>query len=54
MTVKVIKAGMDSIAVLASFEAERQALAMIDHPSIAKVFDADTTEGGRPFSSWNW
>jgi serine/threonine protein kinase/tetratricopeptide (TPR) repeat protein len=49
VAVKVIKAGMDSKAVLARFEAERQALAMMDHPNIAKVLDAGTTEGGRPF-----
>src|SRR5262249_36314323 len=49
VAVKVIKAGMDSKAVLARFEAERQALALMDHPNIAKVLDADTTEGGRPF-----
>src|SRR5207344_1327264 len=47
--VKVIKAGMDSKAVLARFEAERQALAMMDHPNIARVLDAGTTDGGRPF-----
>jgi hypothetical protein len=49
VAVKVIKAGMDSKAVLARFEAERQALALMDHPSIAKVLDASTTAGGRPF-----
>jgi serine/threonine protein kinase len=49
VAVKVIKAGMDSMAVLARFEAERQALALMDHPNIAKVLDAGTTEGGRPF-----
>ena len=49
VAVKVIKAGMDSKAVLARFEAERQALALMDHPNIAKVLDAGTTEGGRPF-----
>jgi serine/threonine protein kinase len=49
VAVKVIKAGMDSKAILARFEAERQALAMMDHPNIAKVFDAGTTDGGRPF-----
>jgi WD40 repeat protein/serine/threonine protein kinase len=49
VAVKVIKAGMDSKAVLARFEAERQALAMMDHPNIARVLDAGTTEGGRPF-----
>jgi serine/threonine protein kinase len=49
VAVKVIKAGMDSKAVLARFEAERQALALMDHPNIARVFDAGTTDGGRPF-----
>ncbi len=49
VAVKVIKAGMDSKAVLARFEAERQALAMMDHPNIARVLDAGTTGGGRPF-----
>src|SRR5262249_34966233 len=47
--VKVIKEGMDSAAVLARFEAERQALALMDHPNIAKVLDAGTTVSGRPF-----
>jgi WD40 repeat protein/serine/threonine protein kinase len=49
VAVKVIKAGMDSKAVLARFEAERQALALMDHPNIASVLDAGTTEGGRPY-----
>jgi serine/threonine protein kinase/WD40 repeat protein len=49
VAVKVIKAGMDSRAVLARFEAERQALAMMDHPNIAKVLDAGTTDGGHSF-----
>src|SRR5262249_47376599 len=48
VAVKVIKEGMDSTTVLARFEAERQALAMMDHPNIAKVLDAGTTDGGRP------
>lgn len=47
VAVKVIKAGMDSKAVLARFEAERQALAMMDHPNIARVLDAGTTDNGR-------
>ncbi len=46
---KVIKAGMDSRQVLARFESERQALALMDHPNIAKVLDAGTTERGLPF-----
>jgi eukaryotic-like serine/threonine-protein kinase len=49
VAVKVIKAGMDSKAVLARFEAERQALAMMDHPNIARVLDAGTTDSGQPF-----
>ena len=49
VAVKLIKAGMDSASVLARFEAERQALAMMDHPNIAKVLDGGTTEEGRPF-----
>jgi len=49
VAVKVVKAGMDSKAMLARFEAERQALAMMDHPNIARVLDAGTTDGGRPF-----
>ena len=40
--------------MVARFEAERQALAMMDHPNIANVFDAGTTETGVPTSSWNW
>jgi serine/threonine protein kinase len=49
VAVKVVKAGMDCKAVLARFEAERQALAMMEHPNIAKVLDAGTTEQGRPY-----
>ncbi len=49
VALKVIKPGMDSKEVIARFEAERQALAMMDHPHIAKVHDAGTTEGGRPY-----
>jgi WD40 repeat protein len=49
VALKVIKPGMDSRAVLARFEAERQALALMDHPHIAKVLDAGTTADGRPF-----
>ncbi len=49
VALKVIKAGMDSAQVVARFEAERQALALMDHPNIAKVFDAGATESGRPF-----
>src|SRR5581483_1003550 len=46
---KVIRPGMDSRAVLARFEAERQALALMDHPNIARVLDAGTTAGGRQY-----
>ena len=49
VALKLIKAGMDSRQVLARFGAERQALALMDHPNIAKVFDAGTTELGRPY-----
>jgi len=49
VAVKVIKQGMDSKAVLARFEAERQALAMMDHPNIARVLDAGTTDLGSPY-----
>jgi eukaryotic-like serine/threonine-protein kinase len=49
VALKVIKLGMDTRQVVARFEAERQALAMMDHPNIAKVFDAGATETGRPF-----
>jgi serine/threonine protein kinase len=49
VAVKVIKAGMDSRQVLARFESERQALALMDHPNIAKVLDAGTTPEGRPY-----
>ena len=49
VALKVIKAGMDSRQVLARFGAERQALALMDHPNIAKVLEAGTTELGRPY-----
>jgi serine/threonine protein kinase len=49
VALKLIKAGMDSRAVLARFEAERQALAMMDHPNIAKVLDGGLTEQQRPY-----
>jgi serine/threonine protein kinase/tetratricopeptide (TPR) repeat protein len=47
VALKIIKPGMDSRQVIARFEAERQALALMEHPNIAKVFDAGTTQGGR-------
>ena len=46
---KVIKLGMDTKAVVARFEAERQALALMDHPNIARVLDAGATDTGRPY-----
>jgi WD40 repeat protein/serine/threonine protein kinase len=49
VALKVIKLGMDTKSVIARFEAERQALAMMEHPNIAKVLDAGATETGRPF-----
>ena len=49
VALKVIKLGMDTRNVIARFEAERQALALMDHPNIAKVLDAGATETGRPY-----
>jgi non-specific serine/threonine protein kinase/serine/threonine-protein kinase len=49
VALKLIKPGMDSRQVLARFEAERQALALMDHPNIARVLDAGTTEAGQPY-----
>src|SRR5438876_2819798 len=49
VALKVIKLGMDTQSVIARFEAERQALAMMDHPNIAKVLDGGATEAGRPY-----
>ncbi|MFN0010733.1 MAG: protein kinase domain-containing protein [Phycisphaerales bacterium] len=49
VAIKIIKAGMDSKAVIARFEQERQALAVMDHPCIAKVHDAGTTPAGHPY-----
>jgi len=49
VALKVIKPGMDSKAVIARFEQERQALAVMDHPNVAKVYDAGTTSNGRPY-----
>ncbi len=50
VALKIIKLGMDSRQIVARFEAERQALAMMDHPNIAKIFDAGTTENPHPAS----
>jgi serine/threonine protein kinase/tetratricopeptide (TPR) repeat protein len=49
VALKIIKPGMDTRQVIARFEAERQALAMMDHPNISKVYDAGATENGRPY-----
>ena len=49
VALKIIKPGMDTKSVIARFEAERQALALMDHPNIAKVFDAGATDSGRPY-----
>jgi len=49
VALKIIKPGMDSTQVIRRFEAERQALALLDHPNVAHVYDAGTTEAGRPY-----
>ena len=49
VALKIVKLGMDSRQIVARFEAERQALAMMDHANIARIFDADVTEAGRPY-----
>src|SRR5882724_8426436 len=49
VALKIIKPGMDTKNVIARFEAERQALALMNHPNIAKVFDAGATDAGRPY-----
>lgn len=49
VALKIIKPGMDSSEIIARFKAERQALALMDHPNIARVYDADATETGRPY-----
>jgi serine/threonine protein kinase len=49
VALKVIKLGMDTREVVARFEAERQALAMLSHPNVARVLDAGMTENGRPY-----
>lgn len=56
VALKVIKPGMDSREIIARFAAERQTLALMEHPNIAAVLDAGATEGGRPFfvmEKWN-
>ena len=49
VAVKMMKVGMDTKEVVARFEAERQALAVMDHPNIARALDAGATEAGRPY-----
>jgi serine/threonine protein kinase len=49
VALKVVKLGMDTKQVIARFEAERQALALMDHPNIARVIDAGASDSGRPF-----
>src|SRR5207249_1261378 len=49
VALKVVKAGLDSAHVVARFEQERQALAVMDHPNIARVLDAGATDAGRPY-----
>src|SRR5437660_8403627 len=49
VALKVIKLGMDTKEVVARFEAERQALAMLSHPNVAKVYEAGSTPEGRPY-----
>jgi serine/threonine protein kinase len=52
VALKLIKAGMDGKQVIARFEAERQALSIMDHPNIARVLDAGATETGRPMKGF--
>ncbi|MGD8500918.1 MAG: serine/threonine-protein kinase, partial [Phycisphaerales bacterium] len=54
VALKVVKPGMDSKQVIARFEAERQALALLDHPNIAQVYDAGTTKDGHPYFSMEY
>ena len=49
VALKVVKLGMDTAQVLVRFDNERQALAMMDHPNIARIFDAGATTKGRPY-----
>ena len=53
VALKVVKLGMDTAQVLARFDNERQALAMMDHPNIAQIFDAGATTKGARTSSWS-
>ncbi len=54
VALKIVKLGMDTRQVIARFEVERQALALMEHPNIARVFDAGATETGRPFFVMEW
>ena len=54
VALKIIKSGMDSRQVVGRFDAERQALSLMDHPNIARVLDAGTTESGRPYFVMEW
>ncbi len=54
VAIKVIKRGMDTEQVIARFETERQALALMNHPNIAHVFDAGSTEEGRDLTPRSW
>ena len=54
VALKILKPGMDTRQVIARFEAERQALALMDHPNIARVLDAGETARAGPTSSWSW
>jgi serine/threonine protein kinase/tetratricopeptide (TPR) repeat protein len=54
VALKIIRLGMDTENVISRFEMERQALAMMDHPNIARVYDAGTTSSGRPFFVMQW
>ncbi len=54
VALKIIKLGMDTRSVIARFEQERQALAVMQHPNIAKVLDAGATDSGGRTSSWSW
>ena len=54
LAMKILKIGLDTRALLARFAAERQALAMMDHPNIARIYDAGETAAGRPFYVMDW
>jgi eukaryotic-like serine/threonine-protein kinase len=54
VALKIVKPGMDSREVIARFKAEEQALALMDHPHVAQVFDAGPRTRAGPTSSWSW